>query len=108
MVHGDFVTAFQANPFGPVFYVLFTVSALACLYGWVKGLYLDTNTRAFNFSTFGLLLAFVVFGAVRFAMVKYDSDLYRVTSQARSSGRTTSSSGADGLRRCLASMLSRT
>lgn len=84
MVHGDFLTAFQANPFGPVFYLLFTVSALVCLYGWLKGLYLDTNTKSFNFATLALLIGFVAFGVVRFATVKFDSDLYRVTSQARS------------------------
>jgi hypothetical protein len=86
MVHGDFVTAFQANAFGPVFYLLFTASALVCIYGWMKGLYLDTNTRAFNLATMSLLIGFVAFGAVRFATVKFDSDLYKVTSQARSVG----------------------
>ncbi len=80
-VHGDIATAWMAHPFGPLFYLLFTVSALMCLWGWVKGLYFDTGSKAFNRATIALTVVFVLFGAYRFSTVKYDSTAYRITQQ---------------------------
>lgn len=81
-LHGDFATSFQAHAFGPVFYVLFTLSAGACLWCWRKGLYLDTGTRAFNRAAVALTTLFVLFGAVRFATVTYDSAEHQIARAA--------------------------
>ncbi len=83
VVHGDFATAWQAHPFGPLFYLLFTASALMCLWGWMKGLYLDTDGKAFNRATIALTLGFVAFGVFRFSTVTYGSDEFRITQQVR-------------------------
>jgi hypothetical protein len=83
VVHGDFATAWKAHPFGPFFYLLFTASAFLCLWGWRKGLYLDTDGKAFYRATIALTVAFVAFGVFRFSTSTYDSDEYRITQQVR-------------------------
>jgi hypothetical protein len=83
VLHLDFATAFRAHPFGPPFYLLFTISALMCGYGWFKGKYLDTNDRVFNRAMKYVVVVFVAFGLVRFALVKYDSPMYYFSNMAR-------------------------
>ncbi len=83
MVHADVSTAWKAHPFGPLFYLLFTASALACAWGWKKGLQLDTNGRAFNRATIALTVAFVLFGVYRFSTVKYESTEFQLTQKVR-------------------------
>lgn len=73
LLHFDFATAFRAHPFGPPFYILFTITALMCGYGWWKGKYFDTDDRIFNKGMMLITIAFVTFGIVRFATVKYNS-----------------------------------
>ncbi|HXH62269.1 MAG TPA: DUF2752 domain-containing protein [Fimbriimonadaceae bacterium] len=76
-IHLDFVTAWHAHPFGPLLYLMFTASALACFWGWLKGMYFDTNTRAFNRALWVVTIAFCSFGAYRFATTRYNSAEYR-------------------------------
>jgi hypothetical protein len=81
-VHGDLGTAWRAHPFGIAFYALFTLSALLCFWGWRKGLYLDTGSRAFNRLSFVLLVLFVAFGFYRTATTTYGSVEYGLVQQA--------------------------
>lgn len=66
-VHGDWATAFEAHPFGPVAYLLFTLSAFACLFGFLKGTRFNTDSNAFNWTMAGFVGAFILFGVVRMA-----------------------------------------
>ncbi|MBX3119949.1 MAG: DUF2752 domain-containing protein [Fimbriimonadaceae bacterium] len=66
MVHGQFTHAVQANPFGPILYLAFTISALVCLYGYVRGIKFDIGTRSGTWALGCLLTAYMVFGIVRF------------------------------------------
>ena len=65
-LHGNFSLAFRAHPFGPLLYALFTASALAGLYGWLRGLRMETGGRAFAWSVGVLIFAYLVHGTVRF------------------------------------------
>lgn len=69
-VHLDFASAWRAHPFGLVFYALFTASAWACLYGFVKRRRFVTSGRAFSTFLTVLLAAYVVYGLVRMALVE--------------------------------------
>jgi hypothetical protein len=68
-IKGDFVTAWNANPFGTLGYVLFTISAILALYGWIKGIKIDTNTKAYNIGISILGGSFILFGAYRFFLM---------------------------------------
>lgn len=68
-VHGQFGLAFRAHPFGPPMYVLYTISAFAALWGWLRKTRMDANTKLMNASLVTVLAAFLVFGVVRFATV---------------------------------------
>lgn len=70
-VHLDFMTAWAAHPFGPLLYLMFTVSALYCGWGIVKRVRFEAGTRAMQNALAVLTVAFVAFGLVRFATVKY-------------------------------------
>lgn len=67
-VHGDFVHAFQAHPFGPIWYIAFTISALACLYGYVRLVRFNTDSAKFNWTLAGLTILYLAFSAYRFAV----------------------------------------
>jgi len=82
LIHLDFVTAFKAHPFGPLFYLLFTLSAIGCGWGWMKNKYMDTDNKRFNRATIIVTVAFVSFGIVRFATVKYGSQEFASTQAA--------------------------
>ncbi|MEX2242841.1 MAG: DUF2752 domain-containing protein [Fimbriimonadaceae bacterium] len=86
LLHLDVVTAWKANPFGPIFYLIFTASAIACIYGYLNRFYFDTSSKAFNRATMVLTVAFVAFGIARFASTKYGSDEYRLTQTALGMG----------------------
>lgn len=81
-LHLDFSTAFRAHPFGPFFYLLFTCSALACGFGWLRGARFNTDSRQFNRAMMAMTLAFVAFGVVRFGLVQYDSPEFAQTQTA--------------------------
>lgn len=74
-VHGNLPLAFEAHPFGPFAYLLFTASAFACLYGFLKGKRFNTDSNAFNWSMAGLVGAFILFGAIRMATVRVYPEL---------------------------------
>ncbi|AIE87414.1 hypothetical protein OP10G_4046 [Fimbriimonas ginsengisoli Gsoil 348] len=67
LMHGDFAHAFAAHPLGPLLYLAFTISAFLCLYGWRKGLLLETDTPSFNWRFGVALTIFLGFGFFRMA-----------------------------------------
>lgn len=67
LVHGHFVDAFRAHPFGPPMYLLYTLSAGAAFWAWIKSKRMDAETRTVNALLISLMAAFLLFGAVRFA-----------------------------------------
>jgi hypothetical protein len=71
MVRGRVVEAFGAHALGPILYLLFTASALACLYGFVAGRRFDTDGRGFQVALAGLMLVFFAYGVWRFLSVQY-------------------------------------
>lgn len=58
--------AFGANLFGPLTYWAYTISAWVALVAFVRGLRIDTVTRAFNWTLGTFLVVYVLFGAWRF------------------------------------------
>lgn len=68
-VHGDIGLAFTAHPLGPILYLFATASALACFYGWLTKRKFATDTPAFNKSLGALIVVFLVFSTIRFAVV---------------------------------------
>jgi hypothetical protein len=83
LLHFDFATSLRAHPFGLPFYILFTISALMCGYGFFKGKYLDTDDRRFNRAMMVITLLFVTFGVARFVLVKYNSPDFLISRAAR-------------------------
>ncbi|HEY3780776.1 MAG TPA: DUF2752 domain-containing protein [Fimbriimonadaceae bacterium] len=77
-VHGQIGFAFHAHPFGPILYLLFTASALCCLYGFVKGYYLDFSSKSFNRVGMAFMVVFLGFGLIRFCIDSHygDTDVY--------------------------------
>lgn len=75
-LHLDFVTAWNAHPFGTLFYVIFTVSAMFGIWGWLKHVRVNTDTKPFNRSMIALTVVFVLFGVARFATTTYGSDVF--------------------------------
>lgn len=71
MLHGDFAAAWSAHPFGTFLYVLFTVSAILSIVGYRKGLRLVTDSKPMNTFLGTVVIAFLVYGAVRFATKTY-------------------------------------
>lgn len=70
-LHGDLHAAWVAHPFGSFLYAAWTVTALACLYGFVRRLRFDTDSRQMSFALAGLALAFFAFGVWRFAALPH-------------------------------------
>lgn len=85
-LHLDFVAAWAAHPFGTLMYVIFTVSALFAIWGFVKRIRVNTDTVLFNRSIIALTVVFVIFGVVRFATTTYGSDTYALIKAARELG----------------------
>jgi Protein of unknown function (DUF2752) len=77
-VHGQIGFAFHAHPFGPILYMLLTVSGLACFYGYVKKYRLDLASKSFNRVTMAFMVVFLGFGLVRFCIDSHygDTDPY--------------------------------
>lgn len=67
--HLDFAKAFQAHPFGPPMYALFTISGLVALYGYLRMRHIEL-TQLGNWVVAGLILVYFAFGVVRFAMAE--------------------------------------
>ncbi len=75
MVRGRFVEAFQCNAFGPVLYLAFTLSALACGWFWWRKTRFDTNTKSMNWVLGSLVVAFASYGIIRFCLVKLNDPI---------------------------------
>lgn len=67
LVHGHFVDAFRAHPFGPPMYLLYTLSAGAAFWAWLNAKRMDVGTRPVNTFLVCLMAAFLIFGTARFA-----------------------------------------
>jgi hypothetical protein len=65
-IHGDFAKAFSAHVFGPIFYVLFTLSALACLYGLIVQKRFNTDSKSFNWALGSLIVVYLAYSGFRF------------------------------------------
>ena len=74
LVHLDIAGAVRAHPLGPFMYALFTASALASLYGYVRGMRFNTDSVAFNRFMWAVAIAFIVFGIARFTLVEYSPE----------------------------------
>ncbi len=57
----------KAHPFGPLLYILFTLTALICLAGWIYKFKFNAGYRPIQKGITILLAAFLIFGAYRFA-----------------------------------------
>lgn len=68
-VHGQLLTAFKANAFGPFLYILFTLSALTCGITYARKIRFVTDTRGFNWALGILVGAFLLYGGLRFLLV---------------------------------------
>jgi hypothetical protein len=71
MVHGRWDIAWAANPMGLIGYILFTVSALACGYGFVRQWRMDSNLPQIQNAVKWLVIAYLAFGVLRFCFVVY-------------------------------------
>ncbi len=69
LLDGDLPTAFRAHPLGPPLYALFTLAALACFVGAVRGLRFRAESRPVNTVLVATVVLLAGFGAVRFATV---------------------------------------
>lgn len=82
MLHGQFNVAWRANPFGVIGYPLFTLSAWACLWGFVKERKFNTDSRAAQWVIGGFAVAYILFGVYRVASLPVPKGLDSIT-QAR-------------------------
>jgi hypothetical protein len=74
-IHGHFAEAFHAHPLGPILYGLFTLFAIASLYGWVKKLKLNTASKGASRAITAFAILFFGFGVVRMLVVNnYTTD----------------------------------
>lgn len=86
LAHGNFAMAFQTHPLGPLLFLAWGVTALMCLYGFVRKKRFITDTPGFNRGLVATAWVFFLFGAVRFAAIDYRSEnpvawLHQVTSR---------------------------
>ncbi len=65
-LHGQFAAAFQNHWLGPILYLIFTLTAFACFYGWYTGKKFVTDSKAGNMFFGGVAVVVVVYGIVRF------------------------------------------
>lgn len=70
MVRGQIIQAFQCNAFGPVLYLAFTGSGLACGWFWFKKVRFDTNTRPMNWALGTLTVGLALYGILRFSFTE--------------------------------------
>lgn len=65
-VRGDFATAFQANLFGPIGYIAFTLTSWACGYGWWTRQRFNTDSKPAQWAMGVFLAAYLGYGVWRF------------------------------------------
>ncbi len=70
LLHGNFVRAFQSNLIGPVFYALFTFSALFGAVGALNGFRLNMDYPIVRRGLVGLMIVFFSYAIFRFATAK--------------------------------------
>lgn len=68
-LHGQFLIAFQANIFGPIFYTIYTASAVASIVAWFKTMKMDVYSKQVNIALISMLAVYVIFGIIRFILV---------------------------------------
>lgn len=66
-VQGQFKHAWESNPFGPVFYGIFTITAWLALYGFIAHRRVNSDGPVYRWTLIGLISAFMVWGIWRFA-----------------------------------------
>jgi hypothetical protein len=71
LIHGHIAEAFHAHPLGPPMYLLYTLSALMCMYGFLRGARFNTDTKGFNRATAVGVTVFVLFGIIRMALTPH-------------------------------------
>lgn len=82
-IHGDFTQSFQPHPLGPIVYMLFTLTAFMCLYGYARGYRLITESKLATRSLVAAIVIFSAFGVGRFFMVKMNSQEHLVWQQTK-------------------------
>ncbi len=82
-IHGHFVESFRPHPLGPIVYMLFTLTALMCLYGYIRGQRLITESKFATRSLVAAILIFSGFGVLRFLTVKMNSQEHVVWQQTK-------------------------
>jgi hypothetical protein len=71
LLQGDWAKAWRSNLLGPVLYVAFTLSALACLYGWARGQRFLSDSKPVTTVVTAMIVVVLVFGGVRFMTTQY-------------------------------------
>lgn len=69
-IQGRWAEAFAANAFGPILYGLMTLTALVALYGFLRSIYIDTDTVLFNRVMTVIMVSFIIYGIVHFATTR--------------------------------------
>lgn len=69
IVHGQVARSIEAHPLGAILYLLFTVSALGCGYGYLRRWKFNTEGRRFNRAVGWLVAVFIVYGGARFLLM---------------------------------------
>jgi hypothetical protein len=108
LVHGDFSKSFSAHALGPLLYGIFTVTAVAGVYGWWKRIRFRTETLSFTLATYVFMAIFLAYGGIRMLVVtNYAApherplmDLVRISKskQGKSGGVVDSGAGSASLR----------
>lgn len=75
LLHGDFVGSYSAHPMGPLLYLIWTLTALAAGYGWLKLRKFDLRGKLFDRLAIGLVVALLAFGTYRFFNTNFGGPL---------------------------------
>jgi hypothetical protein len=87
LLHGDFAGSFQAHPFGPFLYAVFTASALLGGYGLWRGLRVAYESPMVNRGLWAFTAVFLAFGVWRFVQRPYPRDWSDLAGIVREEGR---------------------
>lgn len=80
LLHGDWAGSLHAHPFGPLLYLVFTLSAVLSMFGYATLCKFDTNKRWITVATGVFAVVFIGFGVWRFVYEPSPSPLARVAS----------------------------
>lgn len=75
MVRGDVGKAYKSHALGPFMYLLLTGTGWLGLYGWIRSRRWVTGDVG-NWFMIAFAAVFIVYGVVRFVLVKYNSEFY--------------------------------